>query len=78
MIGTRVLVMKNLIYRLFVKYFLPKHNLTQDQYIEDMAGERYRIDACYYTEKLTPIYIVTDKNGQIRSFPQEIVGEVND
>jgi hypothetical protein len=70
--------MKNVIYRLFVKYFLPKHRLVQDQMIKDISGELHRIEALFYTKDLKPIYIVSDRNGKIKSFPENVIELVND
>lgn len=70
--------MKTYIYNLFVKYFLPKHKLAQDQMIKDISGELHRIEALFYTKDLKPIYVVSDKNGRIKSFPETVVEVVND
>lgn len=68
---------KTYIYRLFVKHFMPKHNLLPDQYIEDMAGTRYRIEACYYTTDLKPIVIASDVDGNLRSFPENHIEAID-
>ena len=61
--------MRNLIYNLFVKYFLPKHELVVGEYIEDLAGSKYLVEATYYDINLNPLIIAVDENGQLRSFP---------
>lgn len=64
--------MKNLLYKLFVKYFLPKHKFyVHDILASGMALEvRYRVEARYYNENLKPILIVTDKTGRMFSIEE--------
>ncbi len=75
MIDLKVLIVKikskihNLIYNFFVKYFLPKHKLTVGEYIADLAGQKYKIEATYYDINLKPLIIAINEDGQFRSFP---------
>lgn len=78
MIGIKDLMMRSLIYSLFVKYFLPKHKLAPDQIIEDMAGTRYKVEVCYYTTDLQPVVVASDAKGEMRSFPESHIEAIND
>ena len=70
--------MKRVIYNFFVKYFLPKHRLAPDQMIEDMAGNKYRIEVCYYSMDLQPVVIASDVEGNLRSFPENHIEALDD
>lgn len=61
--------MKKTIYSLFVKYFLPKHSLVSGQYLKNLNDEKFRIEKCFYSQDLIPVYICTDQSGNIREVP---------
>lgn len=68
---------KNFIYRIFVKYFLPRHRITIGEYIQDMSDRKYRVEATYYDTKLNPILIAVDEKGVMRSFPEKGIDKVS-
>jgi len=68
---------RDFIYNIFVKYLLPKHILSVGEYIEDMAGAKYKIEGLYYSLSLRPILIVKSSGGEYRSFPEAVVDRVS-
>jgi len=68
--------MRNLIYKLFVKYFLPKHQLVIGDYIKDLADQRYRVEALYYDTSLQSVVIAVDENGNLRSFVEKGIDKI--
>lgn len=70
--------MRDFIYNLFVKHFLPKHSLTMGEYVKDLADNMYRIEAAYYNDKLQPFYLAVDQYGGIRSLPAYGIEKIPD
>lgn len=69
---------KKFIYKYFVEYFLPKHSLFVGEYIKDLTGARYRVEAIYYSIELEPVIVAADIEGRLRSFPQRGLERVHE
>lgn len=52
--------MKNWIINKFIAWFLKKHTFAVSQVIEDMNGNKFVIEGCFYNERLEPILICMD------------------
>lgn len=69
---------RDFIYSLFVKNFLPRHKFGVGEYIKDLNETKYRVEALYYDTNLQPILIAIDKDDNLRSFPDKHLERTNE